>query len=136
MDVGACEAVRWRQLAVEARRRSPLVGSGQEAVHLQVGESARVGQRPGELGHAIGDAAEAAHDTDPQRRERAEVGHRDLARPRELGRGQVAGPGEVVDLIVAFGQQARCLQPPEDVAAAIGAGQADVFAGRERPRPP
>jgi DNA-binding NarL/FixJ family response regulator len=40
----------------------------------------------------------------------------------------VAGAGEVVDLVVAFGQQTRGLQPPEDVPAAVGAGQPDVFA--------
>jgi hypothetical protein len=41
----------------------------------------------------------------------------------------VAGAGEVIDLVVAFGQQARCLQPPEDVPAAVGTGQPDVLAG-------
>ena len=48
----------------------------------------------------------------------------------------MAGPDEVVDLVVAFVEQARCLQPPEDVAAAVGAGQPDVLADREGHRAP
>jgi hypothetical protein len=47
----------------------------------------------------------------------------------------VAGPGEVVYLVVPFGQQAGGLQPPENVAAAVGAGQADVLADRQGHRP-
>jgi organic hydroperoxide reductase OsmC/OhrA len=54
----------------------------------------------------------------------------------ELRRREVTGPGEVIDLVVAFGQQARCVQPPEDVAAAVGTGQPDVFADRQGHRPP
>jgi hypothetical protein len=48
----------------------------------------------------------------------------------------VAGPGEVVDLVVSFGQQAGGFQPPEDVAAAVGAGQPDVLAGSQGDRAP
>jgi hypothetical protein len=54
--------------------------------------------------------------------------------PGELRGGEVPGPGEVVDLVVAFGQQAGRLQPPEDVAAAVAAGQPDVLAGRQGDR--
>ena len=49
----------------------------------------------------------------------------------ELGGGEVAGPGQVVDLVVAFGQQAGGFQPPEDVPATVGAGQPDVFTDRQ-----
>ena len=48
----------------------------------------------------------------------------------------MAGAGEIVDLVVAFGQQAGCLQPPEDVAAAVGAGQPDMLADRKGYRAP
>ena len=56
--------------------------------------------------------------------------------PGELRGGEVAGPGEVIDLVIAFGQQARGLQPPEDVPAAVAAGQPDVFADRQGHRAP
>src|SRR5580693_769372 len=131
VDAGGCEPVRCRQLIVQARRGGPLVGPGQEPVHLQVGESAGVGECPGELSYPVGDTAEAARQTDPDRGQRVEVRRGSFGGPGELGRGEVAGPGEVVDLVVAFGEQAGGLQPPEDVPAAVGAGQPDVLAGRQ-----
>jgi hypothetical protein len=66
---------------------------------------------------------------DALRRERVQVSQHGLGSAGELGGGQVAGPGEVVDLVVTLGQEACCLQPPEDAAVAVGAGQQDVFAG-------
>jgi hypothetical protein len=95
--------VRWPELIVEAVRRGPLVGQVQEPVHFQVGEGAHIGQGTRELSHAVHDAAKAADDTDPLRRERAEVRRRALGGSDQLRGGQVAGPGQVVDLIVTFG---------------------------------
>jgi hypothetical protein len=65
VDARKCEAVRWRQVIVEACRGGPLVGPVKEPVHLQVGQGTRVGESPGELGHPVDDTAEAAHDADP-----------------------------------------------------------------------
>jgi hypothetical protein len=65
VDARECEAVRWRQVIVEACRGGPLVGPVKEPVHLQVGQGTRVGESPGELGHPVDDTAEAAHDADP-----------------------------------------------------------------------
>jgi hypothetical protein len=48
----------------------------------------------------------------------------------------VAGSGEVIDLVVAFGQHSGGFQPPEDVAAAVAAGQPDVFADGQGHRAP
>jgi hypothetical protein len=92
--MSSCETVRRRELLVEAARSGPVVGAGWEAVHLQVGEGAGVAERPGELGHPVGDAAEAADHADPLRGERVQVGRGWLGGPGELGRGQMADPGK------------------------------------------
>jgi hypothetical protein len=68
--------MRRRELIAAARRRGPLVGPVQEPVHLQVGERAGVGERPRELGHPVGDPAEAADDADALGDEAVEIGHR------------------------------------------------------------
>jgi hypothetical protein len=65
VSAGGREAVRRRELVIQGRFCGPLVGPLQEPVHLQVGQRAGVGQGPGELGRAVGDAAEAAYDADP-----------------------------------------------------------------------
>src|SRR5579859_2542190 len=101
IDARWLEAVRRRQLIVEPRRGGPLVCPVQEPVHLQVGEGAGVGERPGELGDAVSDAAEAAGDADSSRGERVKVG--DCRRVSgELRGGQMAGPRKVINLVVAF----------------------------------
>ena len=52
--------------------------------------------------------------------------------PIELRRRDVAGPDEIVDLVVALVEHTGGVQPPEDVATPIGPWQPDVFAYRER----
>ena len=49
-------------------------------------------------------------------------------RTDELERGYLAGPLDVVDLVMALVQHAGPVQPPHDVHAAIDAGQSHVMA--------
>ena len=64
----------------------------------------------------------------PLRRERVEVEVRPVGRADELGRRDVPRAHQVVDLVVALVEPADPVQPPHDVAAAVGPGHADVLA--------
>ena len=59
-----------------------------------------------------------------------------LGRADQLRRRDVAGADEVVDLVVALVEHAGGVEPPEDVAAAIGPRHAHVLADGEGHLPP
>ena len=52
--------------------------------------------------------------------------------PDELERGDVTGPNEVVHLVEAFGEDARRVEPPHDVHAAVETREPYVASHRER----
>lgn len=58
------------------------------------------------------------------------------SRTDQLHRRQVAGPGQVGNLVVAFVQQSRRVHPPQDVLATIGPRHSDVLPDGERDVPP
>ena len=104
----------------------------EQPVHLEIGERARVGQRSGELGDAVAEPAESTDDPDPEITQRVEVDRASLRGADELGRGEMAGADDVVERVVPLVEDACCVGPPEDVAAAVGPGHPDVFADGQR----
>lgn len=98
--VGRIEAVRGVDDVVETGGAGPGVEGVEEAVHLQVGEGAEVGERAGELGHAVAEPAEPPDELHPPGGERVQVDRGAFGSADELGRRDVARPDDVVDLVV------------------------------------
>ena len=71
----------------------------------------------------------------PDRGQRIQIERR-VRRADELRRGQAPGAGQVVDRVVPLVPHARPVHPPQHVASAVPAREADVLTDRERHRPP
>ena len=112
--------------------RGPLVERVQQPVLLEVGELAQIAQRSGELGLAVPNAGQPAHELHPERRERVQVDVPAVGIAGDLERGKGAGAPQVLDLVVALVVQARRVHPPLDVPAAVRPGRAHVLAHRQR----
>ena len=117
-----------RSASSPARPRRPRRRSFEQAVALQVGERADVAQRAGEVRRAVAHRRQPAHELGAARHQGVEVEVAAVRRADELRRGHAAGAHDVVDLVVALVEAAGLLQPPHDVAPAVGAGHAHVLA--------
>ena len=119
------------------RRRAPrpLVEPVEQAVQLEVGQPAGVGERrPRTARRRRATAPSRPTTSTPELGERVEVERAPLGRADQLRRRDVAGADEVVDLVVALVEHAGGVHPPEDVAPAVGARHAHVLADGERHR--
>ena len=119
---------RWLELPVEPVFGDPFVDLVEQAAELEISECAHVAQRPGEQRHAVAHGCEPAHEANPHAPQGVEVERDLLRRPDELRRGNVAGPTEVIDLVVALVEDAGRVHPPQDVATAVRARHPDVLA--------
>ncbi len=138
VPAGCGDRRKWARSGVVAgvRRPSPDVAAHSSARFRNrfIFRSARaqvLGSDPENWATPIDYAAEAADDADPLRRERVEVGHGGFGGAGELRRGQVAGPGQVVDL--GHGVRPAGRWPPA-TRRCRGRGSCAV-AGRVRLRP-
>ena len=122
----------WRLVDSGVGAALPLVEAIEQAVQLEIGETAGVGQPAGEEGHAVADRPEATDDLDAELGERVEVERSALGSADQLRRRNVAGPDEIVDRVVALVEHAGGFHPPEDVAASIGARHPHVLADGQR----
>ncbi len=108
-----------------------IVDLVEQTTELQIRRCAVIGERTRELCGVAIDADEPSDDADTGLLERIEIECPVLGRADELERWESAGPGEVLDLVVAVVEEAEGVHPPVDVHASIGAGKADVFADGE-----
>ena len=87
-----------------------------------------------EQGDPVAHRSEPTDDLHADLTERVEIDRAPLGRADQLRRRDVAGPDQIVDLVVALVEHAGGVHPPEDVAPAIGPWHPHVLADRQRDR--
>ena len=133
--VGSKRSGSPRSSPVAAAVARPLVEGVEEAVELQIRQREHVPEPTGEERPAVAGRRDSAHQLDPDRGEGIQVERR-VRRADELRRGQAPGAGQIVDRVVPLVPHARAVHPPEHVASAVPAREADVLTDGERHRPP
>ena len=110
----------------------PGVKRIEKAIHLEIGERELISKSAGKERTAVPNRRPATHQADSAISQDIEVEAGALWCTDQLGRRELAGAVDVVDLVVTFVPYSAGVHPPEAVAPAVASGQSHMLANGER----